>query len=92
MGCIARLGCLAILAILAVCAWLTRDRIFDRRRKSRTGERGDWEASTCSNLNFSLQAMIGRQTIWSISTITATMVRMPSTMERVSPLSAAACR
>src|ERR1039458_2641461 len=56
------------------------------------GERGISDASTCSNLNLSLQAMIGRQIVWSISTITATMVNTPQTMARVSPALAAVCK
>ena len=48
--------------------------------------------STCSILNFSAHAITGRHTNWSIITITATIVTMPSTIDRVSPLSAAAWR
>ena len=64
----------------------------DRRRKSSTGECGISEASTCSNLNFSLQAMAGRQTSWSRSTITATMAVSPQAIARKSPALEADCK
>ncbi len=43
-------------------------------------------------MNFSAQAITGRQTIWSITTITATMAAMPHNMLGVSPALAAVCR
>src|ERR1035438_6980419 len=55
----------------------------------------DWGASalsTCSILNFSAQAMTGRHTTWSISTMTAIMVPTPHIMARVSLALAAVCR
>ena len=66
--------------------------IFERRKRSRMGERVGSAASTCSNLNFSAQAIMGRQTNWSISTMIATMTPKPQTMERVSPALAAVWR
>ena len=48
--------------------------------------------STCSTLNFSAQAITGRHTNWSSSTITATMAAMPQRMADVSPALAAVCR
>ena len=69
-----------------------RGRIFERRSRSRTGERGVTAASTCSNLNFSAQAMVGRQMIWSTSTMTATMAASPQIIARVSPALAAVWR
>ncbi len=48
--------------------------------------------STCSTLNFSAQAITGRQTNWSSSTMTAIMVATPHRIERVSPALAAVWR
>src|ERR1035437_3282951 len=69
-----------------------RDSSFERRNKLRTSEFGASKPSTCSNLNFSLQAMIGRQTIWSIRIITPTITISPQTTDRVAPALDAVCR
>src|ERR1700722_14158840 len=78
-----RAGATEILAI--------RDNSLDRRRKSSTSEPGV-SAATCSNLNFSVHAMTGRHTIWSIRIITATITINPQTMDPVAPALAAVCR
>ena len=64
----------------------------ERRNKLRIGDRGESDASTCSNLNFSLQAMIGRQIVWSIRTITPIMTASPQRIARISPALEAVCR
>ena len=61
-----------------------RDRSRERRSSSReSATAASRKASTCSNLNFSLHAITGRQTTWSISTITAIIVLNPQTIARI---------
>src|SRR5258707_6468714 len=64
----------------------------ERRRDANTGERGTSDASTFSNLNFCAQATIGRQTSWSVITITASIVPRPYKIARMSPALAAVWR
>src|SRR5579871_1569103 len=61
----------------------------DWRNTSSTGERGVCDASTCSNLNFSLHAIAGRQISWSINTITETIAANPHATARMLPALAA---
>src|SRR5215472_14501890 len=45
----------------------------ERRMRLSTGERGTSVASTFSNLNFCAQAITGRHTSWSVSTMMVSM-------------------
>lgn len=64
----------------------------ERRSMSKMRDRGASAASTCSNLNFSAQAMTGRHTSRSMSTMTPIMVASPARMARVLPALAAVWR
>src|SRR5579872_6733999 len=70
----------------------TWDKTCECCSRSSTHERGASVLSTCSNLNFSAQAITGRHTNLSSRTMTAIIVATPQMIEVVSPLLAAVCR
>ncbi len=67
-------------------------RILELRSKSKTGDCGASADSTCSNLNFSAQAITGRQMIWSIKMMIPIITPSPQKIARVFPTFAAVCR
>ncbi len=67
-------------------------KILELRSRSSTAELGASTDSTCSNLNFSAQAITGRQMIWSIRIMIPIITPSPQTIARVFPAFAAVCR